>query len=147
LFLWNVLKTIKKNSTKMFSPVIAVCHFINYMRDNIMGHCGRMVVGFATTCAISSYLHWSWEFESHSWWGVLNTTLCNQVCQWLVAGWWFSPPSTPVSSTSKTDHNITEISLKVALNTINQPIKMKDNLRNVQLYTIMYTRFIAYFSE
>jgi len=35
-----------------------------------------------------------------------------------LAGWWFSP-GTPVSSTSKTDrHDITEIVLKVALNTI-----------------------------
>jgi len=42
-----------------------------------MGRCGRILVGFATTCGISSYLHWSWEFESHSWQGVLNTTLCN----------------------------------------------------------------------
>jgi hypothetical protein len=41
-----------------------------------------------------------------------------------VAGWWFSL-GTPVSSTNKsikTDrHDITEILLKVALNTINQP--------------------------
>jgi hypothetical protein len=38
--------------------------------------------------------------------------------QWLVAGRWFSP-STPVFSTNKTDrHDITEILLKVALNTI-----------------------------
>jgi hypothetical protein len=35
-----------------------------------------------------------------------------------VAGQWFSP-GTPVSSTNETDcHNITEILLKVALNTI-----------------------------
>jgi hypothetical protein len=35
-----------------------------------------------------------------------------------VAGWWFSQ-STPVSSTNKTDHHdITEILLKVVLNTI-----------------------------
>jgi hypothetical protein len=35
-----------------------------------------------------------------------------------VVGWWFSPGS-PVSSTNKTDyHDITEILLKVALNTI-----------------------------
>jgi hypothetical protein len=51
--------------------------------------------------------------------GVLNTTLCDKVCQWLVAGLWFSP-GTPVSSTDKTDHHdITEILLKVAFNTIN----------------------------
>ena len=50
--------------------------------------------------------------------GVLDTTLCDKVCQWLAAGWWFSP-GTPVSSTKKTDrHDITEILLKVALNTI-----------------------------
>jgi hypothetical protein len=39
-------------------------------------------------------------------------------CQSLAAGQWFSP-GIPVSSTNKTDHhNITEILLKVALNTI-----------------------------
>jgi hypothetical protein len=49
---------------------------------------------------------------------ILDTTLCNKVCQWLTAGWWFSP-GTPVSSINKTDcHDITEILLKVVLNTI-----------------------------
>ena len=77
-----------------------------------------MVVGFTTTCAISAYHHYSCEFESYSWRGVLETTLCDQVCQLLVAGRWFSP-GTLVSSTNKTDHhNITEILLKVVLNTI-----------------------------
>ena len=52
--------------------------------------------------------------------GVLDTTLCDKVCQWLAAGRWFSL-GTMVSSTSKTDRNdITEILLKVALNAINQ---------------------------
>jgi hypothetical protein len=50
--------------------------------------------------------------------GVLETTLCDTVCQWLATGWWFSP-GTPVSSTNKTDsHDIAEILFKVALNTI-----------------------------
>jgi hypothetical protein len=35
-----------------------------------------------------------------SWRGVLDTTLCDQVCQWLAAGRWFSL----VSSTNKTDN-------------------------------------------
>ena len=53
---------------------------------------------------------------------VYSTTLCDKVCQWLVAGWGFSP-GTLVSSTTKTDcHNITEILLKVTLYTINQTI-------------------------
>jgi hypothetical protein len=45
--------------------------------------------------------------------GELDTTLFDQVCQWLAAGRWFSL-GTPVSSTNKTDrHNMTEILLKV----------------------------------
>jgi ABC-type dipeptide/oligopeptide/nickel transport system permease component len=51
-------------------------------------------------------------------WGVLDTTLCDKVCQWLATGRWFSPGSS-VSSSIKTDHHeITEILLKKALNTI-----------------------------
>ena len=50
-------------------------------------------------------------------WGVLDTTLCDKVCQWLAIGRWFSS-GTPVSSTNKIDrHDIAEILLKVALNT------------------------------
>ena len=49
---------------------------------------------------------------------VFDTALCDKVCQWHATGWWFSP-DTPVSSTNKTDrHDITEILLKVVLNTI-----------------------------
>ena len=41
-----------------------------------------------------------------------------KVCQWHVTVRWFSP-GTPVSSTNKTDcHDITELLLKVVLNTI-----------------------------
>ena len=41
------------------------------------------------------------------------------VYQWLAIGWWFSP-GIPVSSSNKIDrHDITEILLKVALNTMN----------------------------
>ena len=56
--------------------------------------------------------------DSRPWQGVLDTTLCYKVCQWLAAGRWFSL-GIPVSPTNKTDHHdITEILLKVALNTI-----------------------------
>jgi len=50
-----------------------------------------MVVGFTTTCAIS-------EFEPRSWRSVLDTTLCDTVCQWLATYRWFSQ-GTPFSST------------------------------------------------
>ena len=69
-------------------------------------------------------------------WGVLETTLiCDKVCQWLAAGRWFSS-DTLVSSTNKTDHhNITELLLKVALNTINQkPNHLKFGLHNTYKY-------------
>jgi hypothetical protein len=50
--------------------------------------------------------------------GVLHTTLCDKFCQSLAADRWFSL-CTLVSLTNKTDrHDITEILLKVALNTI-----------------------------
>ena len=76
------------------------------------GHRGRMVVGFIKTCAICIYSHLSCEFKPHSWQGVLDTTLCDKVCQWF-------SPGTQISPTNKTDrHDITEILLKVASNTI-----------------------------
>jgi len=54
--------------------------------------------------------------------GVLDTTLCDKVGQWLAKGRWFSPDN-PVSSTNKTyHHDITETLLKLALGTINQPM-------------------------
>ena len=49
-----------------------------------------------------------------------HTTWYDKVCQWLASGRWFSP-CLPISSTNKTyGHDITEILLKVALNTIKQ---------------------------
>ena len=89
----------------------------------------HMVVGFIITYAISTYRHyWIYNYLCNQYlspltmWdrtllrrGVLDTTLCDKVCQWLAAGQWFSP-GTLVSSINKTyRHDITEILLKVAL--------------------------------
>jgi hypothetical protein len=61
-----------------------------------------MVVGFTTTYAIGAYNHWCCDFESQLGWGVQHYMIT-------------------VSSTNKTDgHDITEILMKVALNTIKQ---------------------------
>jgi hypothetical protein len=66
----------------------------------------------------STHHHLRFEFESCSLRGVLDTTLFDIFCQRLAAGRWFSL----VSSTNKTDchdiHFVTEILLKVVLNTI-----------------------------
>jgi hypothetical protein len=78
-----------------------------------------MIVGFTTTCAKSAYHHKVVSLNSRSWQGVIDTTLCDKVCQWLATGRWFLS-GIPVSSINKTDrHDITEILLKVALNTMN----------------------------
>ena len=59
-----------------------------------------------------------YEFESHSFRGVLDRALCDQLYQRIVVGRWFFS-GTAVSSTNKSErHDITEILLKVALNTI-----------------------------
>ena len=57
-------------------------------------------------------------------------TLCDEVCQWLETGRWYS--SGPlVSSTYKTDHHdITEIFLKVALSTNNPFPNITNHNRN-----------------
>jgi len=71
----------------------------------------RIVVGFTTTYAISAYHHWCCEFESR--WE-------RRVQHYVIK---FVSDFSPVSSTIKTDHHdITEILLKVALNTIKQTI-------------------------
>ena len=50
---------------------------------------------------------------------VFNTALCDKVCQGIETGLWGFFLGTPVSSTSKTyRHNIADILLKLALNTI-----------------------------
>jgi hypothetical protein len=88
----------------------------------LSGHLGRdrMIVGFSTTCAISVYHHWSCEFESRSWWGVLIqhyvVTFVSNLQQF---GGFFCvlrfPPSIKLTTTIQLKYI-----LKVALNTIKQ---------------------------
>ena len=74
-----------------------------------------------TTYAISAYHHWCCEFESRSGRGVQHYVIK------FATGQWFSP-GPPVSSINKTDgHDIAEIFLKVALNTIKEPNQLNVN--------------------
>jgi hypothetical protein len=85
-----------------------------------VGHRGRdhMVIGFQTTYAISAYHHWCCEFVSRSGRGLQHYQIKFVSDLRHVCGF---PPGPLVSSTNKTScHDITEILLKVALNTINQ---------------------------
>jgi hypothetical protein len=69
--------------------------------------CTYMILWLFITCRL---MHC--EFEPRSWRGVLNTTLCDKICQWLATGRWFSP-SAPVSSIKKTDRH--DIAKKIAI--------------------------------
>ena len=80
----------------------------------------RMVLGFTTTHAISAYHHRCCELESRSGRDVQHYVI---KIVWRKTSRWFCP-GPPVSSTNKTyRHDITEILLKVALNTIKQTNK------------------------
>jgi hypothetical protein len=83
--------------------------------------------------------------------GVLDTTLCDKVSQWLADGRWFSP-GTPVSSTNKTDrHDITEILLKVTLSTKTLTLYLAHVFTLISLtknyYLLIYVSFIIIWSQ
>ena len=113
------------NFVQHFPHWLFFCTFDKYaswLSKIVRGCCDRdhdrMVVGFTTTCAnhcLSPLKLWV-----RTAFMLRCTSIQHYVkhIQWLVTGRWFSP-GTPVSSTNKTDrHDITEILLKVALNTI-----------------------------
>jgi hypothetical protein len=95
----------------------------------------RMVVEFT----ISAY---HCEFEPRSWRGVLDTTLCDKVCQWLTIDQSFSLGS-PVSSINKTEchdiyswnivesgfknHNPPQYNLNVDINGMNHHFDTQDS--------------------
>ena len=105
--------------------------------------CDCMVVGFTTTYAnqclsVSPLMLWV-QLPLR----VRSTTLCDKVCQLLVAGQWFSP-GPPVSSTNKTGrHDITEIFLKVTSNTI----KQTNNLYLLYNTFFVFIRLFLFSSE
>jgi hypothetical protein len=112
-----------------FSPVSKPCTHIYLYASTVHMYCIFVHSVFTTIICVLNLCFYFWsfyclsffdipfercEFESHSG----DTTICDRVCLWLAAGWWFSP-DTLVSSTNKTcRHDIAEILLKVALNTI-----------------------------
>ena len=81
--------------------------------------CGTWIYNYLCNQCLSPLMLW---FESRSWWGVLDTTLYDKACQWLVTGRCFLRvlPFPPPNKTNR--HDITEILLKVALNTITLPL-------------------------
>ena len=84
-----------------------------------------VVIGTDYTDSFKSNYHTTTTVPS--WWDVHNTTLCDKVCEWLVL----------VSSSNEIDrHNISEILLKVALNTV--PLTLKDTVLKLYLKSTTY---------
>ena len=78
------------------------------------------------------------EFEPISWQGLLDTTLCDKVCQRLVTERWLSL-GTPVYSTNKNDcHDITEILLKVAFDTTSLTLYLTEYLTENMMYDMFH---------
>ena len=72
---------------------------------------GSWIYNYICNQCLSSLKLWVWILIRR---GVLDTTLCDKVCQWLAAGRWLFL-GTLVSSTNKTDcHDITQGSLWAA---------------------------------
>ena len=101
IYVWSIYKSGKneKDSTSLYF-IINYCHGSIKSLSGVRGCRGRMVpvVQFRIAYTISAYHHWSCECEPCWWRGVLDTTLCDKVCQWLATGRWFSP-GTPASAT------------------------------------------------
>ena len=79
---------------------------------------GSLIYNYLCNQWLSALTFW---VRMPAWRCIFDITLRYKVCQWLVIlDRWFSP-DTLLSSTNKTDrHDMTEILLKMALNTINQ---------------------------
>jgi hypothetical protein len=82
------------------------------------------------------------------------TTLCDKGCRWLATVWWFSPDP-PVSSTNKTDcHDIIEILLKVASNTMKTnkifnliswcDLSLRTMVKSWSFYTVLQVTCISF---
>ena len=104
----------------------------------------QKVTGFTTTYATSAYHHTNWEFESRSWRGVLNATLCDAhfVSDLRQVGGFLRVLQFP--SPNKADrYDITDILLKVAFNTIVLTLSLIQNLAQWPCITKMFQNNIT----
>jgi hypothetical protein len=115
-------RDLKEKTTKIYSKQQNVAYIITCKGPSWSWSYGSSPSNYLRNQCLSPLMLWVRILLR---WGVLDTTLCDKVCQWLATGWWFSP-DTPVSSTNKTDRHV--ILLKVALNTINhKPCKIQQD--------------------
>jgi len=106
--LFQILSFAFMSKTKYKQLVHTTCVY-NFKGSSLSCSYGSWICNYPCNQCLSPLM---WDRISIS---ARCTTLCDKVCQWLAAGRWFYP-GPPVSSI----HDITEILLKVALNTIKQ---------------------------
>ena len=91
---------LRSGETALVVVYFILDHYCTIFVFLIISCCRRgrhiMVVGFTTTCAISAYHHSSFEFKPRSLRDVLDTTLCDKVCQCLATDRWFSQLPSPI---------------------------------------------------
>jgi hypothetical protein len=107
---WNIAKFGIKHQS--INQSINQYFYMNLrmMRVNLL-HCNTLFLGPSWSWSYGSWIYNYLCNQCLSPLIVLDTTLFDKDCQWLVTGWWFSL-GTPVSSTNKTDrHDIIEILL------------------------------------
>jgi hypothetical protein len=102
IIIQHIFKRIQINKEKRQYNIIQYKTFVCVLRSMIIClfwihpsdlsslRSSWLVLGFTIACAISSYHYYSCEFASRSLPGVLETTLCDKVCQWLATGRLFS---------------------------------------------------------
>ena len=115
--IWKTVNQFVITIVDFFTPMtLGLCYFVEGIDIfNIGGRDRSWIYNYLCNQCLSPLTLWV-RIPLRR--GVLDTPLCYKVCRWLTAGRCFSP-GTSVSSTNKTEyHDITEILVKVALNTI-----------------------------
>ena len=109
--IWGLISDILSPFWRIYFALNCT-NFQSCLGDRRLWSYGSWVYNYLCNQCLSPLTLWVWIPLRR---GLLNTTLCDNVCQCLTAGQWFSP----ISSSNKTvRHDITEMLLKVALNTI-----------------------------
>ena len=128
-YFWRLVVSFgSKSIYEVYSKVVNVllcCYSLSLNNEMLVSSWpwsyGSWIYNYLCNQRISPLMLWVWT----SIWARC-TPLCDKVCQWLATGHWF-PPGPLVSSTNITDcHDITELLLKVALNTIYTPSCLLD---------------------
>ena len=103
LYSWKISRYLLYPPTvKYYHVYICIFQLVSYHINHLRFYVHNSNI-FSILFITASQVTWflSWTIST-----CIDTTLCDEVCQWLVTGQWASP----VSSTSKTiRHDITEI--------------------------------------